>query len=37
MKFLHFEDFLKKYTLGNATMNESELQKGYIYHIYPRD
>ena len=33
MKFLNFEDFMKQYTLGNATMNESELQRGYNYHI----
>ena len=28
---------MKKYKLKNDTMNESQLQKIYIYHIYPRD
>ena len=27
---------MTKYTLGNATMNESELQRVYNYQIYPR-
>ena len=37
MKDLNFKDFMKKYNLKNDTMNESELQKIYNYHIYPRD
>ena len=37
MKVLHFDDFMKKYNLKNDTMNESELQRVYIYPIYPRD
>ena len=28
---------MKRYTLRNATLNESELQRVYKYHIYPRD
>ena len=28
---------MKKYYLGNDTMNESELRKVYNYPIYPRD
>ena len=36
MKVLNFKDFLKK-KLKNDTMNESKLQKIYIYPIYPRD
>ena len=37
MKVLNFEYFMKKYTLKNDTINESELQKVYNYPIYPRD
>ena len=37
MKVLNFEHFMKKYSLKNDTMNESELQKVYNYPIYPRD
>ena len=28
---------MKKYNLKNDTMNESKLQRVYIYRIYPRD
>ena len=37
MKILSFKKFLKKNNLRNDTMNESQLQKIYNYHIYPRD
>ena len=37
MKFLNFEDFMKKYKLKNDTMNEPQLQRIYHYPIYPRD
>ena len=37
MKVLNFKDFMKKYKLKNDTMNESQLQRFYIYPIYPRD
>ena len=37
MKILNFKDFMKKYNLKNNTMNESELQRIFKYHIYPRD
>ena len=37
MKLLNFKDFLKKYKLKNDTINESQLQKVYIYPIYPKD
>ena len=37
MIILNFKDFMKKYKLRNDTMNESQLQKIYNYHIYPRD
>ena len=37
MKVLNVKDFMKKYKLKNDTMNESQLQKTYNYHIYPRD
>ena len=37
MKILNFEDFMKKYNLTNDIMNESQLQKMYIFSIYPRD
>ena len=37
MKVLNFEDLMKKNNLKNDTMNESQLQRVYIYPIYPRD
>ena len=37
MKILYFKDFMKKHTLKNDTMNESQLQKLYNYSIYPID
>ena len=37
MKVLIFKDFLKKYKLKNATLNEFDLQRVYNYPIYPRD
>ena len=37
MKILNFKDFMGTYILKNDTMNESELQRVYKYHIYPRD
>ena len=37
MKVLNFKEFMKKYNLKDDTMNESELQRVYIYPIYPRD
>ena len=37
MTIINFKDFMKKYKLKNATMNESELQRIYNYPIYPRD
>ena len=36
MKILNFIDFMKKYKLKDDTMNESDLQRVYIYNIYPR-
>ena len=36
MKILYFKDFMKKHTLKNDTMNESDLQRIFIYNIYPR-
>ena len=36
MKILNFRDFLKKF-LEDDIMNESQLQKFYVYPIYPRD
>ena len=36
MKILNFKDFVKKYFLRNATMDESELQRVYNYPIYSR-
>ena len=36
-KVSNFNGFMKKYKLKNDTMNESELQRVYIYKIYPRD
>ena len=37
MKILNIRDFMKKYNLKNDTMNESQLQKNYIFPIYPGD
>ena len=37
MKLLNFKDFMKKYNLKDNTMSESQLQRIYIYPIYPRD
>ena len=37
MKVLNFKDFMKKYNSKNDTMNESHLQRVYIYPLYPRD
>ena len=37
MKVLNFKDSMKKHTLKNDTMNESELQEIYNYSSYPRD
>ena len=37
MKVLNFKDRLKKYTLKDDTMIESELQRVYIFPIDPRD
>ena len=37
MEILNFEDFMEKNNSKDDTMNESESQKLYNYHIYPRD
>ena len=37
MKLLNLKDFMEKYNLKNDTMNQSQLQRVYIYPIYPRD
>ena len=37
MKIKNFEGFMKKYNSKNDTMNESDLQRVYKYHLYPRD
>ena len=37
MKILTLKNFMKKYSLKNDTMNESDLQRVYNYPIYPRD
>ena len=37
MRILDFKDFMKKYNLKNATMNESDLQRVHNYPIYPRE
>ena len=34
---MNFNDFFKKYNLKDNTMIEIELQRVYIYPIYPRD
>ena len=36
MRILNFKHFMEKYILRNDTMNESDLQRVYIYPIYPR-
>ena len=36
MTILNFKDFMKKYSLKNDSINESQLQKIYNYPIYPR-
>ena len=36
-KTLNFKDFMKKYKLKIDTMNELELQRVYIFPVYPRD
>ena len=36
MKILNFKDFMKNYSLKIDTMNESDLQRVYIYPLYPR-
>ena len=33
MKILNFKDFMKKHKLKNDTMNESQLQRIYIYPL----
>ena len=37
MKIINFKDFMKKCKLKDYTLNESQLQKIYIYPINPRD
>ena len=37
IKILNFEDFMKKHSLKNNTINELELRRVYNYPIYPRD
>ena len=37
MTKLNFKNFMKKYNLRKATMNESYLQRVYNCKIYPRD
>ena len=37
MKILNFEDFMNKYNLKNNTMDESEVQRIYIFRFYRRD
>ena len=37
MKILNFKAFMEKYNLENDTMNKRELQRVYIYRVYPRD
>ena len=37
MIILHLKEVMKKNNLTDNTMNESELQKVYIYPIYRRD
>ena len=37
MTILNLKDFMKKYKLKNNTKNESRIQKGYKYPIYPGD
>ena len=37
MKVLNFKELMKKYNFKNDNMDESQLQKNYIYPIYPGD
>ena len=37
MEVLNFKVFMEKYKLKNDTVNESQLQNFYNYHIYPGD
>ena len=37
MLIINFKSFMKKYNLKIDTMNESDLQRVYNYHIHPRD
>ena len=37
MKILNFKKFMKKDSLKINTMDESEIQRVYKYHLYPRD
>ena len=37
MSILNFKRYMRKYNLKNNTMNESELQRGYKYKVFPRD
>ena len=37
MRKISFKDFMKKYNLKNDIMIERELQRIYIYPLYPRD
>ena len=37
MRILNFKDFMKKNSLENDSMNESQLRRVYNYPIYPRD
>ena len=36
MNVLKFRHFLKKYSLKDNTMNESEIKRVYMYNINPR-
>ena len=36
-RILNFKDFVKRCNLKKDTMTESEMQRVYKYHIYPRD
>ena len=37
MTIPNLKDFMKKYNIKSHTVNESQLQRVYNYHIYPRD
>ena len=37
MSILSSKDFMKKYNLGNDTINESELKRFDNYPVHPRD